>query len=88
MVDTLAILIGWMIFLSPFLDVIRMSISAVFFVVQLDCRILYLPLFDFMKGGFSSSNLAIRVGMKRFSRKGGVGLKGLLSRKGGFFALT
>ena len=33
--------------------------------------------------GLNSSNLAIRVGMKNISRKGGVGLKGGLLWKGG-----
>ena len=33
--------------------------------------------------GLTSSNLAIKVRMKYFSRKGGVGLKGGLLRKGG-----
>ena len=40
--DTLAILIGCMIFLSPFLDVIRTSMSAVSFLAQLYCGILCL----------------------------------------------
>ena len=41
-----------------------------------------------IKGGLTSSNLAIRVGIKYFLYKGRVGLKGGLFRKGGFFALT
>ena len=39
-VDLLVILIDCMIFLSPFLDVTRMSISTVSFLPQLDSRIL------------------------------------------------
>ena len=38
----LVILIDWMIYLSPFLDVIRMSMSTVSFLAQLDCRIVCL----------------------------------------------
>ena len=38
----LVILIDWMIFLSPFLDVTGMSMSTVFFLVQLDSWVLYL----------------------------------------------
>ena len=38
----LVILIGFMIFLSPFLDVTRMSMSAVSFLAQLDSEILCL----------------------------------------------
>ena len=41
-----------------------------------------------MKGGLTSSTLAIRVGIKRVSRKEEVGLKGGLFRKEEFFALT
>ena len=40
--DLLVILIDRMIFLSPFLDVTRMSTSTVSFLVQLDSGILYL----------------------------------------------
>ena len=38
----LIILIGWMIFLEPFLDVIRMPMLTVFFFTQLNCGILCL----------------------------------------------
>ena len=38
----LVILIDWMIFLSPFLDVMRRSISTVSFLTQLDCGIICL----------------------------------------------
>ena len=40
--DLLVILIDCMIFLSPFLDVTRMSMSTVWFLAQLDSGILYL----------------------------------------------
>ena len=40
--DLLVILIYCMIFLSPFLDVTRMSMSTVSFIAQLDSGILYL----------------------------------------------
>ena len=33
----LVILIGYMIVMSPFLDVIRMSMPTVYFLVHLDC---------------------------------------------------
>ena len=40
--DPLVILIGCMIFLSPFLGVLRMSMSAVSFLAQIDCEIICL----------------------------------------------
>ena len=36
----LVILIGWTIFLSPFIDLIKMSMLTVYFLAQLDSRIL------------------------------------------------
>ena len=43
---------------------------------------------SFTKGGMTSSNLAVRVVMKTFSRKEEVELKGDYLERGKFFALT
>ena len=57
----LAILIDCMIFLSPFLDVLWMCMSAVFFLVELDYGILWLQnLLNYDLNGFEGS-------MPRFS---------------------
>ena len=54
--DPLTILIGCVIFLSSFLDVIRIAMSAVSFLAQLDCGILCLQnAFPWLNGFKASS---------------------------------
>ena len=68
--DILAILIDYMIFLSPFLDVITMSMSKKNFLAQLDSGILCLYNVTYDLNGFKSTiniHLICRFFLNRFS---------------------